>query len=234
MSHTKNKPGTPRFRVEDKVRVKPGITDPDFPDMPLGGWAGTITEIIGHEGQINCVFKLDKRTLESLHPVYKKRCERDGLDFETMGLGEDEIEIDDGTQFVIEQPTQIKTPPLSEMDQDDRVRKALGLTHDDPLPEVNYENLLTYHRYLSKNLVFPFKARYDKPVGWSKRVEMPLTVTGLLRPEDCMIDEQYGIIGTGRDPEETVNFPFAEIEIKGSTPSCRMVTDYSYWFHNWR
>ncbi len=231
---SRNRPSAiPLFKDGDKVRVKPGVSDPDFPDMPLGGWAGTITEIIEHKGQINCVFKLDDRTLKSLHPIYRKRCERDGLDFETMGLGEEDLELDDGTPVAIEQPTQIKTLPLSENDQDDRVRKALGLTHDDPLPEVNYENLLTYHRYLSKHLVFPFKARYEKPVGWAKRVEMPLTVMGLLRPDDCVIDEQYGIIGTGRDPEEPVDFPLAEIEVKGSSPSCRMVTDYSYWFHNW-
>jgi hypothetical protein len=35
MSHTKNKPGFPRFRVGDKVRVKYGVIVPDFPNMPL-------------------------------------------------------------------------------------------------------------------------------------------------------------------------------------------------------
>ena len=53
---------------------------------------------------------------------------------------------------------------------------------------------------------------------------MPLTVTGLLRPEECEIDEQYGIIGMGRDPKNEVDFPLAEIEVKGSSPSCRMVS----------
>ena len=53
-----------------------------------------------------------------------------------MWLGEEDLEPDDGTPVPIEQPTQIVTPPLSEKDQDDRVRMALGLTHDDPLPEV--------------------------------------------------------------------------------------------------
>ena len=88
MSHTKSKSGSPRFKVGDKVRVKSGVSDPDFPDMPLGGWSGTVTEIIEHEGEINCVFTLDDRTLKTLHPIYRKRCERDGLDFETMGLGD--------------------------------------------------------------------------------------------------------------------------------------------------
>ncbi len=85
-----------------------------------------------------------------MHPVYQKRCERDGLDLEAMWLGEEDIEADDGTPVPIEQPTKITTPPLSEKDQDDRVRMALGLTHDDPLPDVTEETLLTYCRYLRR------------------------------------------------------------------------------------
>lgn len=111
---------------------------------------------------------------------------------------------------------------------------AFGLTHDDPLPDVTHQALLAYHRHLSKVLVFPFQARYEKRIGWSERVEMPLTVTGLLRAEECEIDEQYGLIATGRDPEERVDFPLAEVEVQGSIPSCRTVRDYAYWFHNWR
>src|SRR5271157_4072634 len=41
MSHTKNKSGPPRFQVGNKVRVKYGVTDPDFPDIPLGGSSRT-------------------------------------------------------------------------------------------------------------------------------------------------------------------------------------------------
>ena len=59
MSHTKNKSGFPRFQVGNNVRVKYGVIVPDFPDIPLGGWTGTVTEIIKDHGQINCVFKLD-------------------------------------------------------------------------------------------------------------------------------------------------------------------------------
>jgi hypothetical protein len=69
MSHTKNRSDTPRFQVGDKVRVKPGITDPLFPELPLAGWAGTVTEIIKSHRQINCLFKLDDRTLASMHPI---------------------------------------------------------------------------------------------------------------------------------------------------------------------
>ena len=137
MTHTKNKSGSPRFKVGDKVRVKHGVIDPDFPDIPLGGWSGTVKEIDKQRSRSTVRVDWDKRTLESMHPIYKKRCERDGLELESMWLGEEDLEPDDGTPVPIEQPTEIKTPPLSEKDQDDRVRMALGLTHDDPLPEVS-------------------------------------------------------------------------------------------------
>ena len=47
----RRKPSTPpRFAVGDRVRVKQGTADPDFPDILLGGWAGTITEV-NHDGK---------------------------------------------------------------------------------------------------------------------------------------------------------------------------------------
>ena len=74
--------------------------------------------------------------MHHMHPVYRKRCERDGLELESMWLGEGDLEPDSGGPAAIEQPTSIVTRPLNEKDQDDRVRIALGLTGDDPLPEV--------------------------------------------------------------------------------------------------
>lgn len=234
MARSRSNSAPPRFEPGTKVRVRHGVRDPDFPDVPLGGWAGTVKEVHRARGETTYLVTWDRRTLASLHPVYRKRCERDGLEFEAMWLGEGDIEPDEGEPAPIEQPGRIETRPLSEKDQDDRVRMVFGLTHEDPLPDVSHEALLAYHGYLAAHLGLPFKARYEKRVGWSERVEMPLTVTGLLRPEECEIDEQYGVIATGRDAEEAVDFPLADIEVRVSSPSGRMVRDYAYWFHNWR
>ncbi|MGA2257746.1 MAG: hypothetical protein ABSG53_24045, partial [Thermoguttaceae bacterium] len=35
-------PVPPKFSSGDQVRAKHGVPDPDFPDIPLGGWAGII------------------------------------------------------------------------------------------------------------------------------------------------------------------------------------------------
>jgi hypothetical protein len=234
MSHTDNRSGSPRFRVGDKVRVKRGVIDPDFPDMPLGGWTGTVTEIIEHEGQFNCVFKLDDRTLASLHPIYRRRCERDGLDFETMGPDEKDLEPDDGTPVPIEQPTQIRTPPLSMDEQDDRIRAAFGLTHDDLLPEVDYRNQHAYYRYLWTHLSFPFRAKYWKKISRDSNKLVRLTVTGLYDFDDYDVEEGYGLIGVGKDPGGEVELPLIEIEDIEDSTNRRLIQDYAYWVANWQ
>jgi hypothetical protein len=114
-----SKPQTPaRFATGAQVRVKPGTTDPDFSDIPLGGWAGTISEVDQRSAPPTYLIEWDRHTLDHLHPVYRKRCERDGLELKRMWLGEDDIEPDTGGPAVIEQPTSIVTRPLNQKDQD--------------------------------------------------------------------------------------------------------------------
>ena len=125
-----------RFTAGAQVCVKPGTTVPDFEDIPLGGWAGAIREVDQRSSPPTYLIEWNRHTLDHMHSVYRKRCERDGLEPESMWLGEDDIEPATGGPVVIEQPASIVTRPLNEKDHDDRVRIALGLTGDDPLPEV--------------------------------------------------------------------------------------------------
>ena len=153
---------------------------------------------------------------------------------ETMWLDEEYIEPDDGTPVPIEQPTEIKTPPLSEKDQDDRVRMALGLTHDDPLPEISPETLLTYYRYLAANLKFPFNAYCgEEEVGPFSRKRATMTVTGLLDPVREGLGVEDGLVCKGRGRGDEIEVPLAEIEVGKKNPNFKLISDYAYWFHNW-
>ena len=149
-----------------------------------------------------------------------------------MGLSEEDLEIDDGTPVAIEQPTQIKTPPLSMNDQDDRIRGVFGLTHDDPLPLVTPETLLTYH-HLSTNLMFPFKSRYENPVRSKQEGAVTDHGSGGTRRRS-MIDEECGLFGMGSDPDHEIEFPLESIELKRQDPNYRLISDYTYWSQNWR
>jgi hypothetical protein len=213
VAHTKKGPVTPRFKVGDQIRVKPGVGDPDFPDIPLGGWSGKVKEIGKNRGETTYLIAWDQGTLRGMHPIYKKRCERDGLEQESMWLGDGDLEPDDGTRIPIEQPTQIVTKPLSERDRDDRVRMALGLTHDDPLPEVSRKTLLTYHRYLTANLKFPFPAT-SWDFGRLYDQLRSVTIHSLLDPEEYDLDEEEGLIGTGLGQDGPIEIPLAEVEVK--------------------
>ncbi len=235
MAHNRSESVPPRFKPGDKVRVRHGVRDPDFPDIPLGGWAGTVKEVHEAEGDTTVLVAWDRATLNGMHPIYEKRCERDGLELESMGLGEDDLEPDDGTPVAIEQPTSIVTKPLSETDQDDRVRIALGLTHDDSLPDVSYETLLAYHRYLAANLKFPIYATFWEESGPFSSKKVTATIAGLAEPQEDGIDEGYGLAGLGRTPNgEEIEFPLDHIELGMKDPNRRLLDDYSYWFHNWR
>jgi hypothetical protein len=230
----KDQPGgaPARFAVGSKVRVKPGIMDPDFEDIPLGGWAGTLTEVDARSSPPTYLVEWDRYTLEHMHPVYRKRCERDDLGVENMWLGEDDLVPDDGSPPVIEQPTAIRTRPLNPKGEDDRVRAVFGLTADDPLPEVDEETLRGYHRHLAKHLSFPFPATYERETGVLHTRSEAVTVVGLVDADE--IDETYGILCEARLDRQQVEVPLGEIEAKKGNPNRRLVEDYCYWFWNWR
>jgi len=229
----KRKPPAPaKFKLGDRVRVKRGIRDTEYPDMPLGGWAGTISEV--HNSGMYTV-RWSRETLAAIHPVLKKRCERDGMELEEYWLGEDDLEPDSGGPLKIEQPTQITTKPLSPKDQDDRVRMVFGLTSNDPLPDVDDEALETYHEHLSKNLVFPFEAEHTSETGPFSSRTIQVKVIGLGDPDDePMIDDTYGILCEARHQRRLVTLPLGELEVKKGKPNRQLVEDYSYWFWNYR
>ena len=235
MARDKTKSVPPRFKPGDNLRVRHGVRDPDFPDIPLGGWAGTVKEVHQAEGDTTVLVAWDRATLKGMHPIYKKRCERDGLELESMWLGEEDLEPDDVTPVAIEQPMCIVTESLSEKDQDDRVRMALGLTHDDPLPDVTYETLLAYHRHLSSHLRFSIYATFWEESGPFSSKKVTATISGLADPPEGGIDEGYGLAGLARTPDgEAIEFPLDDIELGKKDLNRRLLDDCGYWFHNWR
>ena len=217
-----------QYRPGDKVRVRKGVKHADYPDIPLGGWTGAIDEV--HDDGMYTV-RWSQETLDSIHPVFKKRCEKDGLVFDQYALGDDDLEPDPGGPLDIEQPKQITTKPLSPKDEDDRIRMVFDLTSNDPLPDVDDETLEIYHEHLLKNLAFPFTAEYGAEYGHPKQVK----VIGLGDPDDDpMIDDMYGILCEARMEGRVVTLPLGELEDAKGKPNRQLVKDYCYWFHNFR
>jgi hypothetical protein len=224
---------TSRFAKNDAVRVRSGVKDPDFPDTPLGGWAGKIAEV--EEGTPpTYLIRWNRKTLSSIHPVYRNRCERNGFDVEEMWLGENDLEPDSGGAVVLEQPTKIVTPPLSMNDQDDRIRAVFGLTRDDLLPEVDDTSLRTYYKFLAANLKLPFGATWE---GESRVRQVPEKVTVYALSDfedDSGTDETYGILCKAKLVDGKNELPLSELEMKDGSPNEQILDDYNYWFWNHR
>jgi hypothetical protein len=229
MSQTKKAPA--KFVVGDSVRVRLGVTDPDFSDIPLGGWVGKIAEVDDGATPLYLI-RWGQETLKNMHPVYQKRCERDGLDHEEMRLGEDELEIDAGDPVILEQPTKIVTPPLSMKDQDDRIRVVFGLVRDDLLPEVDEDSLRNYYKYLAAKLSFPIDATWAKEVGMGKVTEKVSILASGGFDGDPWIDDIYGILCKAKMSRGEGELPFAEMEKVKGKPNKQLVEDYAYWFWN--
>jgi hypothetical protein len=187
-------PAPPKFSVGDQVRVKYSIADPDFPDIPLGGWAGTITEVDQRGRFPLYLIEWNQSTLDNMHPIFRKRCERDGLEETSCWQGEEDLEADVGDPVPMEQPTNIVTRPLDKGDQDDRIRAIFGLTGDDPLPEANGENLLKYHAYLAAHLSFPFRAVYWRDTGPFQSRKCKVNVVGQVSLDDYYPSEGHGLL----------------------------------------
>src|SRR5438045_3978583 len=106
---------------------------------------------------------------------------------------------------------------------------ALGLTSDDPLPEVKDDTLLAYHPYLTAHLSFPFEAKWEPESGPISTV----TIKGLVDPEDDpWVDEMYGLLCQAKAGSRLIDVPLADCEAKKGRPNCQLLTDYAYWFWN--
>jgi hypothetical protein len=92
------------FSIGERVLVRTRTTDPDYPDLPLGGWRGEIVQ--SHEKTAGLyLVEWSKQTLDSIHPIYGQRCEEDDLCLEQAWLLEEDLEFDAGGPLSLEHPT---------------------------------------------------------------------------------------------------------------------------------
>jgi hypothetical protein len=230
----RKKTSTGQFASGDTVRVKPGLADPDYPDIPIGGWAGQITEVEAGAPP-TCLVRWNQQTLDSMHPVFRNRCERDGLDIEQMWIAQDDLERDEGQPVELDQPTDIQTKPLNRKDQDDRIRAVFGLTHDDPVPPVEMRTLWIFRDHLAERAPFPFEAQWKPDPRRFSSESRVVTVVGLGGTnEDERLDEDYGLICEIKIDSKKGDVPLAELQVNGRNAVRQLIDDYCYWFSNWR
>ncbi len=214
------------FSKGDLVRVKPGVVHDRYPDIPLGGWVGKIKRI-GWLTPIAYAIHWTKPTLDQAHPVYFKRCQRDNLIPHRQWLEEDQLEAaSNEIPTTMQQPTKIITRPLSMNEPEDRIRIALGLTGDDPLPKANEQTQQKYFDYLKVHLRFPFGAEYYPATAIGPSKSGVVTVLGFA---DRPLDQKEGIVCNARKGKHEVQVPLVGLHVDEDDPNFQAVEDYTYW-----
>ena len=66
--------------VGTRVRVKPDVTAPEFPDVSCGGWTGTVVDVTGaRSAEPKFVIEWDGDTLAAMPESYRTQCEQQNL-----------------------------------------------------------------------------------------------------------------------------------------------------------
>ncbi len=177
----------------------------------------------------------DRFTLHNIHPAYRSRCEREGVDLKHMWLDEAILERDKGEPAAIEQPTALVSLPLDLKHEEDRVRAAMGLTNgDEPVPSVRLKSLRRYYEYLVSNLAFPVAGKLSASIGPHQDTRSPLSVIRLLDVNTYEPEEMYGLICKAVQNEERIELPLDRIELSKGDPNRQLVDDYRYWISNYQ
>lgn len=65
--------------VGQKIRVKPGIASPEFPDISIEGWTGMVAETSGKAPAVKFIIEWDDATVDAMPKTYIERCEAQQL-----------------------------------------------------------------------------------------------------------------------------------------------------------
>ncbi len=75
-----------------RVRVRDGVTVPEFPDVSCAGWTGAVVDMAGKKDAPQYVIEWDARTIAAMPSGYQEQCEKQNLLSTMVCLPPDTIE----------------------------------------------------------------------------------------------------------------------------------------------
>ena len=218
------------LKIGDCIVVKAGVKDPDN-GRDIGGWQGRVTAIESYEpGQTTIEFQWDSLSLKRIPASEIRRCEEDGLDWSTMGLYPEEVELAE------QRDTQADVDALIEElsaehdwdflgKQGQRIHKVLQNVDEDD----EWAVFEAWQEYLEAHLKLPFDAvvsEYQErgPLQAGDHVK----VVGF---EDA--DDLYGVLVNVNAGSKSHVFPLCDLEVVNEkSTNHTLVDDYAVWFAN--
>jgi hypothetical protein len=75
-----------------RIRVRAGVCSPEFAEVSIAGWTGTVVETSGKPPAVKVILEWDAETLAQMPPDYVARCEAQQLYYQMACLGETDVE----------------------------------------------------------------------------------------------------------------------------------------------
>ena len=231
----------------ESVKVKKNIMSPDYDDLNIGGWQGRITEHYDDTVMI----ELDSITLDALSENYIINSIVEGLDYYSICLGIDEVELAEPRDS--QDDTLLKQRSLNAMySVEEEERRILEILKSEDT-YVNEDNQKTYFEYLKNNiqktciLTGTEDFDWEEPYllgGWSKKEYEKLksvrpSYTDRFELIDFIdeIDDFKGILVSVKRLSDNKKFALPLWDLKSVTktsPNYLLISDYSSWMTNFQ
>jgi len=222
------------FQIGDSVRVKEGITDPDYFDVSITGWQGRIVEIEPNTNTPDETLYLvewDSITLKNIPDKQITHSEQNNLDWTAMNLYSSDLEP--ATERDSEKDTTELQYALYELhywdsfgEQGVRIAQVVAKLATDA-DELDYYR--TWQTYLNSKLTFPIQAFITESANLELLKEGSLVVINSL-PE---VFPEFGVFAHITRQGNTYRFPLNYLEVVSKTSKKRQVIDdYIIWFNN--
>lgn len=75
-----------------RIRIKPGVMSPEFPEISFAGWTGSVAETSGKPPSLQYIVEWDGATLAAMPADYLQRCESQQLFHQMACLPEADVE----------------------------------------------------------------------------------------------------------------------------------------------
>ena len=83
-----------KLAIGSRVRVKEGVSSPDFADISFAGWTATIREFSGKKPNHKFIIEFDDAVIAAMPPDYLQRCEEQRLLYTMACLGADQLQAE--------------------------------------------------------------------------------------------------------------------------------------------
>lgn len=224
--------------VGDSVAANPGTEDPDV-GGDISGWQGRIIEIYPPEQGDPPIVMLawDSTTLRNIPESAIIHCEREGMDWGTMGLSVHDVvlaEARDTEQDAANTKEEIADRYFwfgigDDEAQGRRIQTVVNSADLCPGCQCEMAVMEAWDSHLRSNLTLPFDAEvYEFQERGSLRAGDNVTVIGFLE-----LDDLYGLLVNVRHRRSNYHFPLCDLDVLDHNSSnYQVIVDYRVWYAN--